>query len=65
MLERNLLSDDYIIKLYSSNYKEAPIVEIKGCSILNTEKLGAIVLFFEEQLGQDLVAKIELEAELY
>lgn len=65
MLERNLLSDEYIIKLFSSSYKEAPIIEIKGCSLLNTEKLGAIVHFFEEQLGQDLIAKIEFEAELY
>jgi len=62
---RSLISDDFVIKLYSTFCKEQPMVEIKGCAFLNTGRLCDIIKFFEQQLGQDFVVKIELEAELY
>lgn len=63
--DRFLMTEDFVIKLYPSSYKEAPIIEIKGCALLNADRLEKIVDFFEQQTGQDLVAKIEFEAELW
>ena len=62
---RNLISEEFVIKLYPTARCESPVIEIKGCAFLNTERLGAIVSFFEEQIGQSFIAKIELEAELW
>lgn len=62
---RNLISEEFVIKLYAMACCENPVIEIKGCAFLNTERLGAIVKFFEDQIGQSFVAKIELEAELW
>ena len=64
MLEHNLLADEYTIKLFTSSDKECPALQIQGCLLLNTERLGAIVKFFEDQLGHDLIAKVEFKAEL-
>ena len=64
-MERDLMTEELSIKLYTSFCKEDPMIEIKGFCLLNTDRLKKIVEFFEEQTGHDLSAKIELQAELW
>ena len=64
-MERNLMTEDFSIKLYTSFCKESPMVEIKSYCLFNTDILKKIVELFEEQIGQSFIAKIELEAELW